>query len=124
MLKEEKMIAVIVLFGLLCLVGTNNTTDSCEARLSFPSFAGQHSITSNEEGFGFWFDYFVDIVVGALVGPRGRWTSCLSSMFCRVSGHGLCCCNVFDYPQCVATYEECTTRIKGVDYYGYCLDPE
>ena len=114
----------LVVFGLLCMVETNNVSDSCEAKLSFPSFAGQHSFISNLGDIGFGIVQLVDLIFNALVGPRGWWTSCTSSLYCRVSGNGLCCCSVFDYPQCVASSEECTVRISGIDYEGYCLDPE
>ena len=113
-----------VVLGMLCLVGVYIQKELCEARSSSPSFAGQFGFTSNGKGFGFGINLFVDMVADALAGPRGRWISCSTSLYCRVSGNGLCCCTVFDFPQCVATVEECTIRIGGVDYYGYCLDPE
>lgn len=111
----------IVVLGLLCLVETNNTPDLCEAKLNFPSFAGQHSITSNIEDVGFGIGQFVD---NALVGPRCRSTSCTSSQYCRLSGNGDCCCSAFDYPLCVASADECVNWIGGVEYKGYCVDPE
>ena len=117
-------IKFIVALGMLCLVGVYIQKEMSEAGSSSPSFAGQFGWIVDSEGFGFVIRLIADMVADAFAGPRGRWTSCTSSLYCRVSGHGLCCCTVFDFPQCVATSEECTTRIGGEDYYGYCLDPE
>lgn len=114
----------LVVFGLLCMVETNNVSDSCEAKLSFPSFAGQHSFISNLGDIGFGIGQLVDQIFNALVGPRGWSTSCTSSLYCRVSGNGDCCCSAFTHPLCVASADECVNWIGGVEYGGYCIGPE
>ena len=114
----------IVSLGMLCLVGVYIQKEMSEAGSSSPSFAGQFGWIVDSEGFGILIKLIADRVADTLAGPRGRWISCTTSQYCRTSGNGLCCCSVYNYPQCVATSEECTTRIGGVDYYGYCLDPE
>ena len=124
-LEERRMMSIkfIVALGMLCLVGVYILKEMSEAGSSFTSFAGQFSWIVDNEGFGLVVRLIADLVANALAGPWKR-QSCMSSRYCRVSENGLCCCSVFSFPQCVATSEECTTRIGGVDYHGYCIDPE
>ena len=124
-LKERKMMSIrfIVALGVLCLIGIYIQKEMGEAGSSLPSFAGQFGWIDVSGGFGSGVKFIVDMVADALAGPRGRPISCTSSLYCRTSGNGLCCCDVFDYPQCVATFEECNTWIGGEQYYGHCLDP-